>query len=100
MASLPNGYLASFCYCMFQPTSTLTASNAKTTLEAGLQAVKSGQSSIDLSQLTAVDSTAVAVLLGWQRAASEQGRVLRLDGIPANLQSLAELYGVLVLLRS
>jgi len=79
---------------MFQSPPTLTVLNAKPTLEAGLLAIKSGQFTIDLSKLTAVDSSAVAVLLAWQRAADEQGKVLRFDGMPANLQSLAELYGV------
>lgn len=83
---------------MFQPASALTAFNAKQALEAGLRAIKNGQFTIDLSQVTAVDSSAVALLLAWRRAAAEQGKALRFDGMPANLQSLAELYGVDALL--
>src|SRR3569832_1777604 len=79
---------------MFLLSSILNAANAKTTLEAGLQAIFGGQTSIDLSPVTVVDSSAVAILLAWQRAVSEQGKARRFNGIPGNLLSLAELYGV------
>jgi phospholipid transport system transporter-binding protein len=85
---------------MFRPTLTLTVNNAKTALEAGLQAIKSGQTEIDLAQLTAVDSAAVATLLAWQRAAQAQGRTLTFTNLPSNLQSLAQLYGVADLLNT
>jgi phospholipid transport system transporter-binding protein len=84
---------------MFRPTLTLTVNNAKSALEAGLRAIESGQTEIDLAQLTAVDSAAVATLLAWQRAALERGSVLRFTNLPANLQSLIELYGVADLLH-
>jgi phospholipid transport system transporter-binding protein len=85
---------------MFRPTLTLTANTAKTTLAAGLQAIESGQNEIDLAQLTAVDSAAVATLLAWQRAAKKLGRTLVFTNLPHNLQSLAQLYGVAELLQS
>jgi phospholipid transport system transporter-binding protein len=84
---------------MFRPTLTLTVNNAKSALEAGLRAIESGQTEIDLAQLTAVDSAAVATLLAWQRAALERGSALRFTNLPANLQSLIELYGVADLLH-
>ncbi|HEV7618324.1 MAG TPA: STAS domain-containing protein [Burkholderiaceae bacterium] len=84
---------------MFRPTLTLTVNNAQSALEAGLRAIESGQTEIDLAQLTAVDSAAVATLLAWQRAALERGSVLRFTNLPANLQSLIELYGVADLLH-
>ena len=79
---------------MFQPTLALTAYNAETALHAGLRAIASGQTEIDLAQLTAVDSAAVATLLAWKRAAAERGTVLNFSHMPPNLRSLAELYGV------
>jgi phospholipid transport system transporter-binding protein len=79
---------------MFRPTLTLTIDNAKTALQAGLRAIESGQTEIDMAQLTAVDSSAVSILLAWQRAARLQGRTLKFSNLPANLQSLAQLYGV------
>ena len=85
---------------MFRPGSTLTANNAKAVLDDGLRALGSGQEKIDLADLSAVDSAAVATLLAWQRAAREQGKLLVFVNLPANLQSLAELYGVADLLNT
>ena len=84
---------------MFRPTLTLTVNNAKAALEAGLRAVEEGQAEIDLAQLTALDSAAVATLLAWQRAAQRRGSVLRFTNLPASLESLAALYGVADLLH-
>jgi len=84
---------------MFRPTLTLTINNATTALEAGLRAIEAGQTEIDLSQLTAVDSSAVATLLAWKRAAAERGAMLTFRNLPTNLQSLVELYGVSGLLQ-
>lgn len=84
---------------MFQPASTLTVDNAKAALEAGLRAIEAGQSDIDLSQLTVVDSSAVATLLAWKRAASARGASVTFRSLPPNLLSLVELYGVADLLH-
>ena len=84
---------------MFQPSLTLTVNNATTTLDAGLSAIADGQTEIDLAQLTAVDSAAVATLVAWQRAALERGAPLTFKNASVNLQSLAELYDVADLLH-
>ncbi len=84
---------------MFQPTLTLTVHNAKTVLESGLRAIESGQTEFDLARVTVVDSAAVATLLAWQRAATERGVALRFHRLPANLQSLVDVYGVADLLH-
>ena len=84
---------------MFQPSATITAYNAKATLQAGLQAIAAGQKEMDLGQLTAVDSTAVATLLAWKRAAADRGAALVFHHMPVNLRSLADLYGVSDLLE-
>lgn len=49
---------------------------------------------IDLAQVSEVDSSAVSMLLEWQREASRSKRRLRFANMPENLQSLARLYGV------
>jgi phospholipid transport system transporter-binding protein len=85
---------------MFRPGLTLTVNNAKTVLETGLHAIRSGETVIDLADLTAVDSAAVATLLAWRRAARNRGQSLTFHHFPANLQSLADLYGVADLLDS
>jgi phospholipid transport system transporter-binding protein len=84
---------------MFKPLLALTVSNAKAVMEEGLRAIVAGQDRIDLSQLTAVDSTAVSTLLVWQRAAHERGLILVFSNLPATLHSLAVLYGVADLLH-
>lgn len=79
---------------MFQPTLTLTVNNAQTVLEAGLRAIAEGQTEIDLSGLSVVDSAAVATMLAWQRAAQRAGKPLSFRNPTANLHSLIALYGV------
>ena len=83
---------------MFKPAAKLTMDNASQTLEAGLQAIASGESDFDLSDLLSVDSSAVAILLGWRRRALQQGAPLNFGVLPADLQSLINLYGVAELL--
>jgi phospholipid transport system transporter-binding protein len=83
---------------MFKPAVKLTMENAGQTLEAGLQAIAAGESDFDLSELLTVDSSAVAAMLAWQRSAQQQGKPLRFDAAPPNLQSLIALYGVADLL--
>lgn len=49
---------------------------------------------IDLAQVTAVDSSAVSMLLEWQRKAHSHNRQLHFTNLPQTLKSLAQLYGV------
>lgn len=53
---------------------------------------------VDLGGLTAIDSSLLAVIFGWMRAARAKGRTLQLRNPPANLLSLATVYGVVDLL--
>ena len=84
----------------YRPALTLTVHNARTVLDAGLRAIADGQTQIDLSELTVVDSAAVATMLAWQRAARSNGKSLEFTNLPANLQSLVKLYGVAELLHA
>ena len=83
---------------MFRPTQSLTISNASPALQAGLEAIASGLTEMDLAGLTQVDSAGVATLLAWQRAAQERKQGLVFHNLPQNLKSLAWLYGVADLL--
>jgi phospholipid transport system transporter-binding protein len=49
---------------------------------------------IDLGQITQVDSSAVSVLLQWEREARRRNRQIRFKNVPQKLQSLIRLYGV------
>ena len=48
----------------------------------------------DLAAVTDMDSSCLAVIFGWMRAARDAGKVVRLLNPPRNLLSLAEVYGV------
>lgn len=72
----------------------LTVQNAKAALAQGLAAIKAGQTVFDLGTVQVADSSAVAVLLEWKRAARKAGAALSYINLPASLQSLAALYGV------
>ena len=77
-----------------QSIETLTVINAKAALDHGFDAIKAGQTVFDLGTVKTADSSAVAVLLAWKRAARKAGVALSYVNIPASLQSLAALYGV------
>ncbi|MES2741559.1 MAG: STAS domain-containing protein [Pseudomonadota bacterium] len=83
-----------------QSLNSLTVLNAKSALEQGLDAIKSGQTVFDLRNVQAVDSAAVSVMLAWQRAAHEAGFKLDLRNLPTNLKNLTKLYGVCTLVSS
>ncbi|MES3022978.1 MAG: STAS domain-containing protein [Pseudomonadota bacterium] len=77
-----------------QSIETLTVQTARAAMERGLAAIKAGQTVFDLASVKQADSSAVAVLLAWQRAARKGGSALSFVNLPAGLISLAALYGV------
>lgn len=76
----------------------MTLSNACALLAGGVAALRSQDTVFDLAAVKAVDSSGLAVVFGWQRAAARNGQRLRLLNPPANLLSLADLYGLSELL--
>ena len=72
--------------------------NAAQIAAAGLEAIRAGDATFDLSAVLTCDSSAVAVVLAWQREAQARGAQLRLSALPAGLVSLATVYGVAPLL--
>jgi phospholipid transport system transporter-binding protein len=75
-------------------STSITNANAGELLQAGSAAIARGDLDFDLSAVTEVDSAAVALLLEWQRQAIARGDRLQLAGVPADIASLARLYGV------
>ena len=73
---------------------TLTVENATAALERGLAAIANGQTLFDFACIKSADSSAVAVLLAWQRAARKAGAELTYINMPASLKGLTALYGV------
>ncbi|MBI3221992.1 MAG: STAS domain-containing protein [Nitrosomonadales bacterium] len=76
----------------------LTMSTVPALFASGLQQLRSADLRVDFSQVEAVDSAAVGMLLGWSRAAQHSQRKLHVTGLPEDLLSLARLYGVAELL--
>lgn len=72
----------------------LTIETVPEVFESGLRHLAEEGLLVDMTQVEAVDSAAVSMLLGWSRAAQRNGRTLRVSGLPADLISLATLYGV------
>jgi phospholipid transport system transporter-binding protein len=76
----------------------LTMETVPALFETGLQHLAGEDLQVDFSQVEAVDSAAVSMLLGWARAAQHGQRNLRVLNLPDDLLSLARLYGVADLL--
>ncbi len=77
------------------------------TLPAARELLKNGVSLLNPSEaetvfnlcaVDAVDSSALAVIFGWMRAAKAQGKTIRIAQPSADLLTLAQLYGVTDLL--
>jgi phospholipid transport system transporter-binding protein len=84
----------------FETGTTLTHASAKAALEAGLARIGGGATAVDCTPLTQFDSSALAVLLAWQRAATARGAALKVVNLPAGLSTLAQAYGVDILLSA
>ncbi|MGF6658281.1 phospholipid transport system transporter-binding protein [Paraburkholderia youngii] len=82
----------------FDSGATLTHESAKAALAAGLQRIAAGARGVDCGPLTQFDSSALAVLLAWVRAAAARGDKFEIINLPAGLASLAQAYGVDTLL--
>jgi phospholipid transport system transporter-binding protein len=72
----------------------LTFDNAEAALAQGSAALAAGESVFDLGGVKSADSSAVALMLAWQRRAEAQGRSLKYINVPADVDALARLYGV------
>lgn len=84
----------------FDSGATLTHASAKAALAAGLQRIAAGAKGVDCAPLAQFDSSALAVLLAWQRAALARGAAFEIVNLPAGLASLAQAYGVDTLLSA
>jgi phospholipid transport system transporter-binding protein len=67
-------------------------------LEAGRAAIRDGAGVVDLAEVRELDSSALALVLAWQREAARLGRSLELANPPEGLSAIARLYGVAGLL--
>jgi phospholipid transport system transporter-binding protein len=72
----------------------ITVENVVALLGDGNARFTAPQVTVDLAAVTEVDSSALSLLLEWRREAGRNGRAIRYQNLPANLKSLAALYGV------
>lgn len=78
--------------------SAMTFSQSVALRDTVLGALDRDGLTIDLGQVQESDSTALSLMLEWQRGAKARGWTVRYANLPSNLRSLAEVYGVLELL--
>ena len=78
----------------------LTLANAAEVLSQGKAAIGDGVRSVDLGDVGELDSSALALLLAWQREAKHGGRELEFTRLPQDLTTIASLYGVAELLTA
>lgn len=72
----------------------LTMATAAQWIERGRALVRAEDLVVDLSGVSAADSSALALLFDWMRVARASGHKVRQAGMPAGMRSLAKLYGV------
>lgn len=72
----------------------LTLETVPTILEKVRPLIRSGVDSFDCSEVKNVDSSALGFIFACKREAVAQQKVLKLNGLPKSLLSLASLYGV------
>ena len=63
-------------------------------LKQGVQAIVAGECEIDLGGVETSDSSLLACMLAWQRAARAAGATLSVINPPARVRGLATLYGI------
>jgi phospholipid transport system transporter-binding protein len=76
----------------------MTMAGAANLLAEGEAAIASSASAFDLAAVTEMDSSCLAVVFGWMRAARDAGKPVHIVNLPPNLLSLAAVYGVADLL--
>jgi|GEM_PF-115735 len=79
---------------MYQVPNLITMASASQTLAEGTSAIENGETEFSLVRLAGSDSSAMAVLLSWQRRARRHGTTLRFADVPPSVVSFASLYGV------
>jgi phospholipid transport system transporter-binding protein len=76
----------------------VTLANAAQVLDEGRQHLAEGVHTVDLGEVTDMDSALLALVLAWLRDAKAAERDLALANVPEALQTLSRLYGVEALL--
>jgi phospholipid transport system transporter-binding protein len=72
----------------------VTLATAARLLDEGRQHLAEGVRTVDLSEVTELDSALLALALAWLREARAAKRELAFAHLPESLQTLCRLYGV------
>ena len=72
----------------------VTLANAAALLEEGRRHLADGVRTIDLGEVSEMDSALLALLLAWLRDARAGERPLAFVNLPESLRTIAQLYGV------
>ncbi len=72
----------------------VTLANAAALLEEGRRHVDEGVQTVDLGEVSEMDSALLAVLLAWLREAKSRNVALQFARLPESLRTIARLYGV------
>jgi phospholipid transport system transporter-binding protein len=71
-----------------------TLANAAALLEEGRRHLAEGVQTVDLGEVSEMDSALLALLLAWLRDARQHERPLAFAHLPESLRTIARLYGV------
>ncbi len=78
----------------------VTLANVKRVVEEGERYLEEGVRTVDLSEVSDLDSSLLAALLAWARHARAHEHEIAFANLPDSLQTIARLYGVDSLLPS
>jgi phospholipid transport system transporter-binding protein len=76
----------------------VTLGNAARVLDEGRQHLAEGARTVDLGEVSELDSSLLALALAWIRDAREAKREITFANVPEALHTLSRLYGVEALL--
>jgi len=72
----------------------VTLANVRRVVEDGRRQIDEGVRTVDLSEVTDMDSSLLAALLAWLRHARARQQEITFAELPESLQRISRLYGV------
>ena len=72
----------------------VTLANVAALLEEGRRHLADGVQTVDLAEVSEMDSALLALLLAWLREARQHERALAFANLPESVRTIARLYGV------
>jgi phospholipid transport system transporter-binding protein len=72
----------------------VTLANVAGLVEEGRRHLEEGVRTVDLGEVSEMDSSLLALMLAWLRDARARDRELAFANLPESLQTIARLYGV------